>query len=54
MKDRKEREGRIEKRLEQRDENLMKMIREIQDAKRMIEEVAAGKEKKKYWWKFWE
>ncbi|PHA19633.1 hypothetical protein COI69_28870 [Bacillus cereus] len=54
MKDRKEREGRIEKRLEQRDENLMRMIREIQDAKRMIEEVAAGKEKKKYWWKFWE
>ncbi|PEI34065.1 hypothetical protein CN556_00395 [Bacillus wiedmannii] len=53
MKDRKEREGRIEKRLEQRDENLMRMIREIQDAKRMIEEVAAAKEKK-IWWKFWE
>lgn len=33
MKDRKEREERIEKRLEKRDENLMKMVREIQDAK---------------------
>ncbi|ARO21816.1 hypothetical protein B2J90_30965 (plasmid) [Bacillus tropicus] len=53
MKDRKEREERIEKRLEQRDENLMKMIREIQGAKRMMEEVAAAKEKKKFWWNFW-
>ncbi|AZJ24416.1 hypothetical protein CT694_33555 (plasmid) [Bacillus wiedmannii bv. thuringiensis] len=52
MKNRKEREGRIEKRLERRDENLMKMIREIQDAKRIIEEGAAAKEKK-VWWKFW-
>ncbi|PFN03475.1 hypothetical protein COJ51_16255 [Bacillus thuringiensis] len=53
MKDRKEREERIEKRLELRDENLMKMIREIQGAKRMMEKVAAAKEKKKFWWNFW-
>ncbi|MGG0315674.1 DUF3967 domain-containing protein [Bacillus mycoides] len=52
MSDRKEREERIEKRLEQRDENLMRMIREIQEAKRIVEEVAAAKEKK-IWWKFW-
>ncbi|HDR7494500.1 TPA: DUF3967 domain-containing protein [Bacillus cereus] len=45
MSDRKEREGRIEKRLEQRDENLMRMIREIQEAKRIMEEVAAANEK---------
>ncbi|WP_242322056.1 DUF3967 domain-containing protein [Bacillus cereus group sp. BfR-BA-01393] len=55
MKDRKEREERIEKRLELRDDNLMKMVREIQDAKRTIvlaqEEIAAAK--KKSWWKFW-
>ncbi|EJQ73060.1 DUF3967 domain-containing protein [Bacillus toyonensis] len=53
MSDRKEREERIEKRLEQRDENLMRMIREIQEAKRIMEEVAAAKEKKIHWWKFW-
>ncbi|PEO23992.1 DUF3967 domain-containing protein [Bacillus toyonensis] len=46
LSDRKEREERIEKRLEQRDENLMRMIREIQEAKRIMEEVAAAKEKK--------
>ncbi|TPV39570.1 DUF3967 domain-containing protein [Bacillus dicomae] len=40
VRDRKEREERIEKRLEQRDENLMRMIREIQGVKRMVEEVA--------------
>jgi DNA-binding transcriptional MerR regulator len=55
MKDRKEREERIEKRLELRDDNLMKMVREIQDAKRTFvsaqEEIAAAK--KKSWWKFW-
>lgn len=55
MKDRKEREERIEKRLELRDDNLMKMVREIQDAKRTIvsaqEEIAAAR--KKIWWKFW-
>ncbi|WP_141550735.1 DUF3967 domain-containing protein [Bacillus thuringiensis] len=55
MKDRKEREERIEKRLELRDDNLMKMFREIQEAKRTIvsaqEEIAAAK--KKAWWKFW-
>ncbi|AIE37094.1 DUF3967 domain-containing protein [Bacillus cereus] len=55
MKDRKEREERIEKRLEIRDDNLMKMVREIQDAKRTIvlarEEIAAVK--KKSWWMFW-
>lgn len=57
MKDRKEREERIEKRLELRDDNLMKMVREIQDAKRTIvsaqEEIAAAKFKKKSWWMFW-
>ncbi|MGY4559414.1 uncharacterized protein YdiU (UPF0061 family) [Bacillus thuringiensis] len=56
MKDRKEREEKIEKRLELRDDNLMKMVREIQDAKRTIvsaqEEIAAAK--RKSWWKFWE
>ncbi|WP_141533738.1 DUF3967 domain-containing protein, partial [Bacillus cereus] len=36
MRDRKEREERIEKRLELRDDNLMKMVREIQEAKRTI------------------
>ncbi|PEE11083.1 hypothetical protein CON52_16455 [Bacillus cereus] len=55
MKDRKEREEMIEKRLELRDDNLMKMFREIQEAKRTIvsaqEEIAAAK--KKAWWKFW-
>lgn len=55
IKDRKEREERIEKRLEFRDDNLMKMVREIQDAKRTIvsaqQEIAAAK--KKSWWKFW-
>ncbi|MRC29449.1 DUF3967 domain-containing protein [Bacillus cereus] len=55
MRDRKEREERIEKRLELRDDNLMKMVREIQDAKRTIvsaqEEIAAAQ--KKTWWKFW-
>ena len=57
MKDRKEREERIEKRLELRDDNLMKMVREIQNAKRTIvsaqEEIAAAKFKKKSWWMFW-
>ncbi|MFV1456680.1 DUF3967 domain-containing protein [Bacillus mycoides] len=57
MKDRKEHEERIEKRLELRDDNLMKMVREIQDAKRTIvsaqEEIAAARLKKKSWWKFW-
>ncbi|WP_142308500.1 DUF3967 domain-containing protein [Bacillus thuringiensis] len=55
MRDRKEREERIEKRLELRDDNLMKMVREIQEAKRTIvsaqEEIAAAK--RKSWWKFW-
>ncbi|HDR8040730.1 TPA: DUF3967 domain-containing protein [Bacillus cereus] len=55
IRDRKEREERIEKRLELRDDNLMKMVREIQDAKRTIvsaqEEIAAAQ--KKTWWKFW-
>lgn len=55
MKERKEREERIERRLELRDNNLMKMVREIQDAKRTIvlaqEEIAAAK--RKYWWEFW-
>ncbi|USP55936.1 hypothetical protein J2N67_006185 (plasmid) [Bacillus thuringiensis] len=57
MKDRKEREERIEKRLELRDDNLMKMVREIQEAKRTIvsaqKEIAAVSLKKKSWWMFW-
>ncbi|MED3476539.1 DUF3967 domain-containing protein [Bacillus thuringiensis] len=55
MRNRKEREERIEKRLELRDDNLMNMVREIQEAKRTIvlaqEEIAAAK--RKPWWKFW-
>lgn len=47
---------RVEKRLEARDETLMKTLREMQEAKRMMQEfrdeVAAAKEKKP-WWKFW-
>lgn len=31
----------------------MRMIRKIQEAKRITEEVAAAKEKKIHWWKFW-
>ncbi|MDC2867904.1 DUF3967 domain-containing protein [Bacillus sp. BP-3] len=48
---------RVEKRLEARDEALMKTLREIQEAKKLMqeyrEEVAAAKEKKRLWWKFW-
>ncbi|PEW83741.1 hypothetical protein CN445_24195 [Bacillus cereus] len=48
---------RLEKRLEARDETLMKTLREIQEAKKLMqeyrEEVAAVKEKKKPWWRFW-
>ncbi|KLA30357.1 hypothetical protein B4080_0908 [Bacillus cereus] len=47
MEDMKEREKKIEKKLELRDDNLMKMVREIQDAKRTIvsaqEEIATAK-----------
>jgi DNA-binding transcriptional MerR regulator len=47
---------RVEKRLEARDETLMKTLREMQEAKRLMQEyrdeVAAAKEKKKPWWKF--
>ncbi|PEU86256.1 hypothetical protein CN386_00170 [Bacillus cereus] len=48
---------RVEKRLEARDETLMKTLREMQETKRLMQEfrdeVAASKEKKKPWWKFW-
>ncbi|MGH0945760.1 DUF3967 domain-containing protein [Bacillus mycoides] len=48
---------RVEKRLEARDETLMKTLREIQESKKLMQEywdeVAASKEKKKPWWKFW-
>ena len=48
---------RVEKRLEARDETLMKTLREMQETKRIMQEfrdeVAAAKEKKKPWWKFW-
>ncbi|MDZ5610202.1 DUF3967 domain-containing protein [Bacillus pseudomycoides] len=48
---------RVEKRLEARDKTLMKTLREMQEAKRLMQEfrdeVAAAKEKKKPWWKFW-
>lgn len=47
----------VEKRLEARDETLMKTLREMQETKRMMQEfrdeVAASKEKKKPWWRFW-
>lgn len=41
---------RVEKRLEARDETLMKTLREMQEFRA---EVAAAKEKKKPWWRFW-
>ncbi|KMQ16265.1 DUF3967 domain-containing protein [Bacillus mycoides] len=48
---------RVEKRLEARDETLMKTLREMQETKKLMQEyrdeVAAVKEKKKPWWKFW-
>ncbi|KXY36099.1 DUF3967 domain-containing protein [Bacillus sp. FSL K6-0067] len=48
---------RVEKRLEERDETLMKTLREMQETKRIMYEfrdkVAAAKEKKKPWWRFW-
>ncbi|QWH09546.1 DUF3967 domain-containing protein [Bacillus mycoides] len=48
---------RVEKRLEARDETLMKTLREMQEAKRLMQEfrdeVVAAKEKKKPWWRFW-
>lgn len=48
---------RVEKRLEARDETLMKTLREMQETKRLMQEfrdeVAAAKEKKKPWWRFW-
>lgn len=48
---------RVEKRLEARDETLMKTLREMQETKRMMQEfrdeVAAAKEKRKPWWRFW-
>ncbi|HDR3891013.1 TPA: DUF3967 domain-containing protein [Bacillus cereus] len=48
---------RVEKRLEARDETLMKTLREMQETKKLMQEyrdeVAAAKEKKKPWWKFW-
>ncbi|QWH64305.1 DUF3967 domain-containing protein (plasmid) [Bacillus mycoides] len=48
---------RVEKRLEARDETLMKTLREMQETKRLMQEfrdeVAASKEKKKPWWRFW-
>ncbi|WP_241139403.1 DUF3967 domain-containing protein [Bacillus mycoides] len=47
---------RVEKRLEARDETLMKTLREMQEAKRLMQEfrdeVAAAKDKKKPWWRF--
>lgn len=48
---------RVEKRLEARDKTLMKTLCEMQETKRLMQEfraeVAAAKEKKKPWWKFW-
>ncbi|MCS3599080.1 hypothetical protein M2370_004281 [Bacillus sp. JUb91] len=38
------------KRLEARDETLMKTLREMQEFR---DEFAAAKEKKKPWWEFW-
>lgn len=43
--------------VEARDETLMKTLREMQETKRLMQEfrdeVAAAKEKKKPWWRFW-
>jgi DNA-binding transcriptional MerR regulator len=51
------RSERIEIMLERRDNYLMKTIREMQETKRLMQEyrdeVAAEKEKKKPWWRFW-
>lgn len=48
---------RVEKRLKERNESLMKTLREIQETKGTMqeyrEEIAAAREKKKPWWKFW-
>ncbi|MGH0432084.1 DUF3967 domain-containing protein [Bacillus hominis] len=48
---------RVEKRLEARDETLMKTLREMQETKRLMQEfrdeVAAARQKKKPWWRFW-
>ncbi|TKI42154.1 DUF3967 domain-containing protein [Bacillus mycoides] len=48
---------RVEKRLEARDETLMKTLHEMQETKRLmqefLDEVAAVREKKKPWWRFW-
>lgn len=41
----------IRKRDEERDANLIHLIRETQETKKLI---AATEEKKKKWWKFWE
>lgn len=40
----------IDEKLEKRDQQLMSVIREIQDQKRVMLEVAADKKK---WWQFW-
>ncbi|HDR8066596.1 hypothetical protein COA05_27930 [Bacillus thuringiensis] len=40
----------VEKSMEVRDETLMKTLREMQEFR---DEVAAVREKKKPWWKFW-
>lgn len=47
------RNDQIEERLKQRDENLMKTFREIQETKKLMIEIAAAKEEKRAWWKFW-
>lgn len=52
-----QRNERIEERAKKRDEMLMKTFREIQETKRLMkeyrEEIAAAKEEKREWWKFW-
>ena len=39
------------KRIDERDQNLIAVLREIQESKK---EIAAANQKQKKWWKFWE
>lgn len=48
-----ERDRYIEESIRKRDENLMVVLREIQDSKKQIAAAEEEKEIKKPWWKFW-
>jgi hypothetical protein len=45
-----ERLRRIEEKLSSRDDQLLQVVREIQDSKKLI---ASSVENQKKWWKFW-